>query len=137
MLIHAQDPAALKERSLRCPCSTKLKALDAIKNGPKGCMRPDISRTFSEKTERVMIGRDHKCDVAVDDDKRVSREHARIDSLKDGRVVFLDLGSSHGSKVNGKTVSGRVFLNAGDVVHVGKTDMVFTVIPSGTANPLR
>ena len=66
-----------------------------------------------------MIGRDHKCDVAVDDDKRVSREHARIESLKDGRVVFLDLGSSHGSKVN------------------GKTDMVFTVIPSGTANPLR
>ena len=51
--------------------------------------------------------------------------------------MFLDLGSSHGSKVNGKTVSGRVFLNAGDVVHVGKTDMVFTVIPSGTANPLR
>ena len=57
--------------------------------------------------------------------------------MKDGRVVFLDLGSSHGSKVNGKTVSGRVFLHAGDVVHVGKTDMVFTVIPSGTANPLR
>ena len=60
-----------------------------------------------------------------------------VPKTKDGRVVFLDLGSSHGSKVNGKTVSGRVFLNAGDVVHVGKTDMVFTVIPSGTANPLR
>ena len=83
-----------------------------------------------------MIGRDHKCDVAVDDDKRVSRS-TRASIPKDGRVVFLDLGSSHGSKVNGKTVSGRVFLNAGDVVHVGKTDMVFTVIPSGTANPLR
>ena len=30
----------------------------------------------SEKTERVMIGRDHKCDVAVDDDKRVARTRA-------------------------------------------------------------
>ena len=116
-----------------------MKALDAIKNGSgKRVYEAWTSLKYSkEKTERVMIGRDHKCDVAVDDDKRVSREHARIDSLKDGRVVFLDLGSSHGSKVNGKTVSGRVFLHAGDVVHVGKTDMVFTVIPSGTANPLR
>ena len=135
-----KDPAALKERLQKMPkCATKLKALDAIKNGSgKRVYEAWTSlKHSSEKTERVMIGRDHKCDVAVDDDKRVSREHARIDSLKDGRVVFLDLGSSHGSKVNGKTVSGRVFLNAGDVVHVGKTDMVFTVIPSGTANPLR
>ena len=111
-----KDPAALKERLAKMPkCSTKLKALDAIKNG-SGKRVYEAWTSFkhsSEKTERVMIGRDHKCDVAVDDDKRVSREHARIDSLKDGRVVFLDLGSSHGSKVNGKTVSGRVFLNAG------------------------
>ena len=135
-----KDPAALKERLAKMPkCSTKLKSLDAIKNGSgKRVYEAWTSlKHSSEKTERVMIGRDHKCDVAVDDDKRVSREHARIDSLKDGRVVFLDLGSSHGSKVNGKTVSGRVFLNAGDVVHVGKTDMVFTVIPSGTMSPLR
>ena len=135
-----KDPAALKERLAKMPkCSTKLKALDAIKNGSgKRVYEAWTSlKHSSEKTERVMIGRDHKCDVAVDDDKRVSREHARIDSLKDGRVVFLDLGSSHGSKVNGKTVSGRVFLNAGDVVHVGKTDMVFTVIPTGTMSPLR
>ena len=141
VLIYAPtDPAALKERLQKMPkCATKLKALQVVRNGQgKRIYEAWTSLKYDpEHTRKVLIGRDHKCDVAVDDDKRVSREHARIDSLKDGRVVFLDLGSSHGSKVNGKTVAGRVYLSVGDVIHVGKTEVLFTVIPSGTENPLR
>lgn len=141
VLIYAPtDPAALKERLQKMPkCATKLKALQVVRNGQgKRIYEAWTSLKYDpEHTRKVLIGRDHKWDVAVDDDKRVSREHARIDSLKDGRVVFLDLGSSHGSKVNGKTVAGRVYLSVGDVIHVGKTEVIFTVIPSGTENPLR
>ena len=120
-------------------CSTKLKALDAIKNGSgKRVYEAWTSlKHSSEKTERVMIGRDHKCDVAVDNDKKVSREHARIDCTEDGRVIFMDLGSSHGSKVNGKSVQGRVCLAVGDVIKVGKTKILFTIIPEGSEEPIR
>jgi pSer/pThr/pTyr-binding forkhead associated (FHA) protein len=40
----------------------------------------------------------------------------------------MDLGSSRGSKVNGKTTSGRVTLKIGDRIKVGKTDMLFTIL---------
>ena len=66
-------------------CSTKLKALDAIKNGSgKRVYEAWTSLKHStEKTERVMIGRDHKCDVAVDDTARV--EGARAHRFLEGR----------------------------------------------------
>ena len=89
------------------------------------------------KDKSTTIGRDHKQDVAVDDDKKVSREHARIDCTGDGKVIFMDLGSSHGSKVNGKSVAGRVSLAVGDVIKVGKTKILFTIIPAGAEDPIR
>ena len=49
MLIYTpKDPAALKERLAKMPkCSTKLKALDAIKNGSgKRVTRPGLVKTF-------------------------------------------------------------------------------------------
>ena len=57
--LHAEDPAALKERLAKMPkCSTKLKALDAIKNGSgKRVYEAWTSLKHStEKTERYTVG---------------------------------------------------------------------------------
>ncbi len=101
----------------------------------------DIDATNSKRYKRVgsriyctlkgneenVIGRDKKCQVMLDTDRKVSRQHAKIDCQEDGRCIFSDLGSSRGSKVNGKTVNGRVNLAIGDKIKVGKTEMLFTI----------
>jgi len=73
-----------------------------------------------------MIGRSGECQIIIDDSK-ASRQHARIDIDADDNVVFLDLGSSRGAKVNGKTVSGRTPMSVGDQIKIGSTVMTLTV----------
>ena len=132
------DPAALKKRLAKMDhAKTKLKKVGVDEAGEKMYEAWTTLKHKEDKVKSAMIGRDHKCDVAVDDDRKVSREHARIDCAEDGRVVFMDLGSSHGSKVNGKSVSGRVCLAVGDIIKVGKTKILFTIIPEGSEEPIR
>ena len=50
---------------------------------------------------------------------RVSRYHARLE-LRQQDWYILDLGSTNGTKVNGKSISGSVRLQHGDVVAVGE-----------------
>ncbi len=58
-------------------------------------------------------------DISVSD-SRLSREHARID-IVDNKLVFVDLGSKRGSKLNHHMLRGRQVLFADDVIKVGKT----------------
>ncbi|KAH8073754.1 forkhead associated domain containing protein [Aureococcus anophagefferens] len=116
---------------------TKLKSVGKKDDGEKIYEAWTFLKSKEGKDKSTTIGRDHKQDVAVDDDKKVSREHARIDCTGDGKVIFMDLGSSHGSKVNGKSVAGRVSLAVGDVIKVGKTKILFTIIPAGAEDPIR
>ena len=116
---------------------TKLKSVGKKDDGEKIYEAWTTLKAKEGKTRSTTIGRDHKQDVAVDDDKKVSREHARIDCTDDGKVIFMDLGSSHGSKVNGKSVAGRVSLNVGDIIKVGKTKILFPTTPAGADDPIR
>ena len=62
---------------------------------------------------------------------RISRYHARLEKQQDGWHI-LDLGSTNGTKVNGKDISGSVRLQHGDVVAVG--EIMFRIEDSaGTA----
>ncbi|KAJ8601544.1 hypothetical protein CTAYLR_005217 [Chrysophaeum taylorii] len=138
ILIHVpSSPAEFKRRIKKgSRIRTKLMMVGVNSNGAK-VYEAWTSINFVEgKTTELIIGRDVKTDLTIDDDKKVSREHARIDCRPDGACVFLDLGSSHGSKVNGKIVSGRVNLAVGDLIKVGKTKLLFTIIPSGQDEPL-
>lgn len=65
---------------------------------------------------KVTIGRNRSCDICVDHSK-VSRMHAAIE-LKAGQLTIVDLGSSSGTSVNGRSVS-RAALKMGDVVAIG------------------
>jgi hypothetical protein len=74
--------------------------------------------------EGVTIGRATDNDlVAVDG--RVSRHHGRIIGRR-GTLVYADLGSTNGSRVNGVPVN-EVVLGVGDRLEVGDTALVVEV----------
>jgi S1-C subfamily serine protease len=85
-------------------------------------IRPDgePDRTVRVGGERVVIGRDLTCDVVLEDEK-VSRRHASLRLLSDGRVFVEDLGSTNGTLVNGWRIGGPVILGPGDRVRLGDT----------------
>jgi hypothetical protein len=55
-------------------------------------------------------------------DSRVSRHHARLQARR-GALVFTDLGSTNGSRVNGSRVA-EVALGEGDRIEIGDTVLV-------------
>ena len=65
---------------------------------------------------------------------RISRYHARLEKQQDGWHL-LDLGSTNGTKVNGKSISGSVHLQHGDVVAVGEIMFRIEDSASAAANP--
>lgn len=78
----------------------------------------------------LVIGRVAGCGVVVVDAK-VSRRHARL--IAQGGVVEVeDLGSSNGTRVNGRPLRKRRMLRDADVVTVGLTDLRFE---SGAKTP--
>jgi hypothetical protein len=86
-------------------------------------------REFPVYSERTDIGRDGTlCQVAIDDDS-ASRQHAAI-VLQDGNFYLVDLASRNGTFINPKgyddqRIDGRVLLNNGDIIGVGRTRFVF------------
>src|SRR5512135_3713880 len=77
------------------------------------------SRTLEADGE-VVIGRDEDCDVVLDDEQ-VSRHHASITALPDGRALLVDLGSSNGTYVGGVRADGPVELEGGERIRIGGT----------------
>lgn len=76
-------------------------------------------RTF-DLGDELTIGRASGCQVALEDDKAVSQLHARL-FRRDGRLYLEDLGSTNGTYLNAKKVSGPVALHRGDRLQVGRT----------------
>jgi ABC transport system ATP-binding/permease protein len=74
--------------------------------------------SFPLSTNVLRIGRDPESDVLVDD-LLVSRRHAEIRSLGDGRHEVIDLQSHNGTFVNGRRID-RAVLEELDVVSIGR-----------------
>jgi hypothetical protein len=72
----------------------------------------------------LTVGRAEDNDL-ITRDARVSRHHGRIVGRR-GTLVYVDLGSTNGSKVNGEPVS-EVVLGVGDRLEVGDTTLVLEV----------
>jgi hypothetical protein len=62
-------------------------------------------------------------------DARVSRHHARLQARR-GALVFTDLGSTNGSRVNGSRVA-EVALGEGDRIEIGDTVLVVESVGAG------
>ena len=72
--------------------------------------------------EPATVGRSRTCTLALSD-PNASKEHLRI-AWEDGAWVMTDLGSSKGTRVNGKPAE-RVLLQPFDRIAVGDTLMIF------------
>ncbi|MGZ4176411.1 MAG: FHA domain-containing protein, partial [Solirubrobacteraceae bacterium] len=69
------------------------------------------------------LGRSRQCDVTVDD-PNVSRTHAEV-RPRGGSWVLSDLGSTNGSRLNGRRVEGTEVLKPGDEIELGTTVVRF------------
>jgi hypothetical protein len=116
-LTHDSDPTEGSEKGIN-PKTDK----PYLTFRPHGGKKDKI---YKIKKESIKIGRASTNDISIDD-SRLSREHARIDTIN-GCLVFLDLGSKRGSKVNHHMVRDRHLLKPGDIFKVGRTTFTISV----------
>lgn len=67
-------------------------------------------------------------DIVLESDSQISKQHARIELGADSQFTITDLGSTNGTRVNGKrleTRSQRLTLRNGDEITLGATRLVF------------
>jgi len=74
----------------------------------------------------ISIGRSPRVgnDLVIESDGQLSKRHARIEMDSDGRFTLYDLGSTNGTKVNGRRVDNRS-LNDSDEITLGATRITF------------
>lgn len=73
---------------------------------------------YFELAGETFIGRSSGNDIQIED-QFISSEHARI-IVEPDRTIYVDLGSTNGSRVNGDDVRTPVTLFDGDVVQLGR-----------------
>lgn len=73
--------------------------------------------------EGVTLGRSRSADITLDD-PNVSRTHAEI-RPRGGSWVLTDLGSTNGSRVNGRSLTGPEVLKPGDEIELGASVLRF------------
>lgn len=88
---------------------------------------------FALDKQRLSIGRDSSNDLVLDDSE-TSGFHANI-FVEGGGVEIVDLGSTNGVLVNGKTINSREQIKAWDRVKIGATE--FEVVDTDGRRPTR
>jgi ABC-type multidrug transport system ATPase subunit/pSer/pThr/pTyr-binding forkhead associated (FHA) protein len=78
---------------------------------------------LSQKTT-VTIGRDPQNDIVLDN-PRVSRYHSKLERIGQ-RYRIRDLGSTNGTFVNGRRISGEVWLDENDAIGIGSYRLVLS-----------
>ena len=100
----------------------RMPKLDIYKSG-------QFSRDYRlPDSDVIVIGRTHLSDVVLPDEgRRVSRMHAALvrSSASQDRYFIRDLGSAHGTSVNGAITHQRM-LNNGDTITISDYRLVFS-----------
>lgn len=84
-------------------------------------------------TEPVRVGRGHDAQLRVPDDTTMSRVHAEL--VGEGGAWTLVNHSQHGTLVGRKRVDARQTLQAGDVLVLGETQVIFETAPGTGTGP--
>ncbi len=72
------------------------------------------SRVFSG--DSIIIGRNQECDLVLSDGN-VSGIHAKL-SLRDGKFILGDMGSTNGIYVNGRVVDAPMVIDGPNKIHI-------------------
>jgi ABC transport system ATP-binding/permease protein len=88
---------------------------------------PGQGQEFVLGADRLVIGRGEECEVSVNHPS-VSRVHAEIRRIGDGRWEIVDLSSANGIRVNGSELPNSL-LDSRDVIELG--DVVLKFLPAG------
>jgi pSer/pThr/pTyr-binding forkhead associated (FHA) protein len=110
-------PAAAKpkrERTSRRPGSRKHAAPLLRLIAP-----PELKGRSYLLGEEITLGRAAGCQVTIDD-TYASQLHARV-FLREGKVYVEDLGSTNGTYLNRRKVTGPMVLQRGDRLQIGNT----------------
>ena len=107
-------------RVYRRPVPDTARALLRI-TGPRA-----TERTVEVDGTPLAIGRARDNGLVLDD-ARISRHHGRLQARR-GTLVYADLGSTNGSRVNGIRVD-EIVLGIGDRIQVGDTVLVVEMLP--------
>ncbi len=81
---------------------------------------PEDGKWFVLEGDSWLLGRSEAAEIAISLDSSVSRQHARL--TREGDQYFLeDIGSTHGTIVNGRVIEVKTKLNYADQIIVGST----------------
>ncbi len=73
----------------------------------------------------LTLGREAHNTIGMPDNKKASRDHAKVWREGPGRYAVVDLGSTNGTQVNDDRISGRHTLVDGDELRVGEVTFRF------------
>lgn len=116
------DTGTFRVRSAVCEGTPDPVPAATPQGGPKLRVLTGTPREVPLTDDVTVIGRGSAAAVRLDD-SGVSRQHAEVRREGDD-VVFVDLGSTNGSAVNGRLVE-RVRLTPGDRIEVGRSVLVY------------
>lgn len=82
-------------------------------------------RRFALNPPQTVVGRGSEADIRLDD-PNISRRHVRF-SAENDRWIAGDLGSTNGTRVNGRSLAAPMALTPGDVIELGNTVLTFVL----------
>ena len=95
---------------------------------------PQPNQAFEVSKDVTTLGRDISNDIVLND-RETSRHHLRL-MLSGDTLTVEDLGSTNGTFVNGKRVSGVTPLQNGDMIGLGETvTMALESVSAGAPAP--
>ncbi|MFF9090192.1 FtsK/SpoIIIE domain-containing protein [Streptomyces sp. NPDC014991] len=83
------------------------------------------------------VARNSAAAVCLRDPDVSRREHARLEVFPDGRVFAVDRGSTNGTYINGRRVTGRTALTAGRTLQLGADELQWTPASTGSQRATR
>lgn len=121
------DPAPF-DRAVTMPAAPRSQALLGQPDRLVMVVGPTVGAEYPLTQDHPLVmGRGEECDVPVNHPS-VSRVHAEIRPLGDGRYEIVDRESANGVRVNGVELP-RTLLDARDVIELG--DVILKFIPAG------
>jgi hypothetical protein len=82
-------------------------------------------RRFALTPPSTVIGRGREADVKLDD-PNISRAHVQF-KVDRGSWTVVDMGSTNGTRLHGRTLTGPTDLRSGDVIELGNTVLTFVL----------